>query len=103
MASPGSIVSLEDVINWIHAHDGKIEQRWKEQGRINDSVSCTRSECQASFMLELRDIKRKTEELRTDLNAVRRTIYIAMGGVMVGGSILGVIITIASQKVATGL
>jgi hypothetical protein len=86
MAKPGTLNTLEDAIAWIYSHDGRIDAWWEEQRRFNATTEQNTSHCQMFMQGEIKEIRR-------DIQAMRKTLYMAMGGCSVLGAIVGVSIT----------
>ena len=88
MAEPGSLKTLDDAFAWIYAHDGRIDALWEEQHRTNGRFDDAISAIQLNVAVELKEIRR-------DIQAMRKAIYIAIGGATMLGAILGTAATIA--------
>ena len=92
MAEPGSLKILEDAFAWIYAHDGRIDALWEEQHRVNKRFEDTLAAIQLTITVELKEIRR-------DIQAMRKTIYMAVGGATMLGAILGAAATVAMSMV----
>jgi len=78
---PGTLHSLEDVIAWIYGHEGKFEAWWDEQRRLNVGNETKTTNCQSYMQAEIKEIK-------NDVKALRKIIFIAMGAAWALGSII---------------
>jgi hypothetical protein len=81
---PIKLETLEDVIAWASFHDATISAWWNEQRRFNSESGTKTSECQRFMHAEIK-------EIRKDISAIRRLIYIAMGGVLVMGGVASLV------------
>ena len=84
---PLKLNDLSDVIAWIQNHDATISAWWEEQRRINVAVNDGTRICQGFMQSEIK-------EMRRDIQGLRKTVYIAMGGAMVVGTILGALLPV---------
>jgi hypothetical protein len=92
---PGTIHSLEDAIAWIYGHEGRINVLWDEQKRFNNMTNEKTTICQTYMQGEIK-------ELRKDIQAMRKTIYMAMGGASVLGTIIGFAVAIFVRHLVMG-
>jgi len=88
----GTLRNLDDVIAWVHQHDGRIDAWWEEQRRFNSNTESNTSHCQMFMQAEIKEIRR-------DIQAMRKTLYMAMGGASMLGAIIGMAIS-AIMKVS---
>jgi hypothetical protein len=86
MAKPGTLRNLEDVIAWVYNHDGRIDAWWEEQRRFNATTEANTSHCQMFMQGEIKEIRR-------DIQNMRKTLYMAMGGASMLGAIIGITAT----------
>jgi len=86
-ARPLRLETLEDVIQHVNFHEGSITAMWEEQHRFNERSVTSTTTCQGAMQAEIREIKE-------DIKAMRKTIYIAMGGATALGSVIGVVASI---------
>jgi hypothetical protein len=80
---PGTLHNLEDVIAWIYTHDGRIDAWWAEQRRFNATTESSTSHCQTFMQGEIKEIRR-------DIQSMRKTMYMAMGGASMLGAVVGI-------------
>jgi hypothetical protein len=83
---PLTLETLDDTIAWIREHDATITAWWEEQRRFNKGTDHKTFQCQAFMQGEIKEIRR-------DIQGIRKTMYIAMGGALVLGSVASTIIT----------
>lgn len=95
MVHPGTLHTLEDVIAWIYAHDGRIDAWWEEQRRFNANTESSTVHCQTFMQGEIKEIRR-------DIQSMRKTMYIAMGGASMLGAIIGISATAVVKLVIAG-
>ena len=88
MVRPGSLKTLEDVAAWIYEHEGRIEAWWEAQREHNARVTTTASDCQKTMGDKIDTINAKIDRLN-------RTIYMAIGAATLGGSLVGIGVTVA--------
>jgi len=82
---PPKLDTLADVIAWVRHHDATIAAWWDEQRRFNKGTDTKTFQCQSFMQNEIR-------EIRKDIQAMRRLIYIAMGGALVLCSVASVVL-----------
>jgi hypothetical protein len=88
MVRPGSLKTLEDIAAWVYEHDGRIEAWWEAQREHNARATSVTTACQASMQL-------KMETMGNKIDKMQRTIWLATGGTMMAGGIIGIAVTVA--------
>jgi hypothetical protein len=88
MVRPGSLDTIEKIAAWIYEHDARIDAWWEAQRDFNARATATTSECQKQMRLEIASINSK-------ISKMQRTIWLATGGTIMAGSLIGMIVTVA--------
>jgi len=87
MVKPGSLKTLEDVAAWVYEHDGRISAWWDAQRDHNARTSATVNACQLTMQT-------KIEAMGVKIDKLQKAVWVAMGGTMMAGGIIGIAITI---------
>jgi hypothetical protein len=85
---PGELKTVEDCAAWIYEHDGRIQAWWEAQRDYNSRATSHVNECQSMMRNKIDVIERK-------IDAMNKAIYKATGAAMLGGSLIGIGVTIA--------
>jgi hypothetical protein len=88
MVVPGSLKTLDDVSAWIYEHDGRIEAWWDAQRDHNARATASVNTCQLTM-------QKKIEGLGKKVDSLQKTIWLATGGTMMAGGIIGIAATLA--------
>lgn len=84
---PGTLKTVEDCAAWIYEHDGRIDAWWDAQRDFNARAVATTSACQ----IQMRE---KIDHINLKIDKMQKTIWLATGGTMMAGGIIGIAVTI---------
>lgn len=84
---PGQLKTIEDCAAWIYEHDGRIEAWWEAQRDYNSRATNHVNDCQNTM-------RKKIDSIEDKIDAMSKTIYKATGAAMLGGSLIGIGVTI---------
>jgi hypothetical protein len=95
MVKPGSLKTVEDCAAWIYEHDGRIEAWWDAQRDHNARSTTTISTCQETMQTKIKDMGETINIMGEKVDKMQKAIWIATGGTMMAGGIIGISVTIA--------